>query len=323
MSGNYVKKIAIVGATGTVGRHIVAELLRKKQTIHQELQITAITRTDSTASIPGGVRAAPVDYGDHASLVAALAGHDVLVITLAVAAPGDTQEKLVTAAVEAGVEFILPNFWGVDTADEKLGSDILLGLKERSICQKIEDLGQKSAWIGMVTSFWYEMSLASPWAFGMDYPGRKWTFYDEGETKINVIVCGRAVANLLTLPLESATGPSLSGFKNRLVYTASFCLSQRDMFESVLRVTGAKPEDWEIRYETTTQRFADGQKQLAAGDRAGFGKLLYSRVFFQDGSGNYEEQHGLHNDILGLDKESLDEFTKIAIARVESGSTYP
>lgn len=44
----------------------------------------------------------------------------------------------------------------------------------------------------MVTSFWYEMSLASPWAFGMDYPGRKWTFYDEGETKINVIVCGEA-----------------------------------------------------------------------------------------------------------------------------------
>jgi saccharopine dehydrogenase-like NADP-dependent oxidoreductase len=92
-------------------------LRKKKQTTHQELQITAITRTNSTASIPGGVRAAPVDYGDHASLVAALAGHDVLIITLAVTAPGDTQEKLVTAAVEAGVEYILPNFWGVDTAE--------------------------------------------------------------------------------------------------------------------------------------------------------------------------------------------------------------
>jgi hypothetical protein len=134
---------------------------------------------------------------------------------------------------------------------------------------------------------------------------------------------GRAVANLLTLPLESTTGPSLSGFKNRLVYTASFCLSQRDMFESVLRVTGTKPEDWDIRYETTIQRFADGQNQLAEGDRAGFGKLLYSRGFFQDGSGNYEARRGLHNEILGLEKEHIDDFSKIAIARVESGSTYP
>lgn len=134
---------------------------------------------------------------------------------------------------------------------------------------------------------------------------------------------GRAVANLLSLPIESETGPSLSGFKNGLVYAASFCVSQRDIFESVLRVTRTTADDWSISYESSAQRFADGQKQMADGDMAGFGKLLYARVFFKDGSGNFEARRGLHNDLLELEKEKLDDFTKIAIARIESGSTYP
>ncbi|ETS79201.1 hypothetical protein PFICI_09054 [Pestalotiopsis fici W106-1] len=72
--------------------HIVAELLKKKQTQQQQqdLQLAAITRVNSAASIPDGVRAAQVDYNDHASLVAALAGQHVLIITLVVAAHKDT-----------------------------------------------------------------------------------------------------------------------------------------------------------------------------------------------------------------------------------------
>ncbi|KAK6210892.1 hypothetical protein LQW54_005769 [Pestalotiopsis sp. IQ-011] len=339
MSHNHVRKIAIVGPS---------------------FAITAITRAGAATplALPDGVRAAEVDYDDRASLVRALAGHDVLVVTLAAAAPEGTQERLVEAAAEARVGYILPNFWGVDTAEyvtptyspslwptgaaedmekgkalltsspapsDQLSADVLLGLRQRAACRLVSDLGA-SAWVGVVTSFWYEMSLASPWAFGMDYEARKWTFYDDGETRINVITLpqsGRAVANLLSLPIESETGPSLSGFKNGLVYAASFCVSQRDMFESVLRVTGTTASDWSIIYESSAQRFADGQKQMADGDMAGFGKLLYSRVFFKDGSGNFEARRGLHNDVLGLEEEELDDFTKIAIARIELGSTYP
>lgn len=94
-----------------MGKYIVAELLKAAK--HE---VTAITRLDSTAEIPNGVNVAKVNYDDPLTLVAALRGHDVLVITLAVTAPRDTQEKLVTAAAEAGVPFILPNFWGLDTA---------------------------------------------------------------------------------------------------------------------------------------------------------------------------------------------------------------
>ncbi|KAH6656469.1 CipA protein [Truncatella angustata] len=320
MTQKFTKRVAIIGATGTVGKHIVASLLKTGK--HE---VTAVTREDSTSKIPAGVRVAKVNYDDPTTLVDALRDQDVLVITLAVTAPQDTQGKLLQAAAEAGVPFVLPNFWGVDDADENLGSDVLLGLAQRAARKQIEGSG-RSAWIGMVTSFWYEISLCAPWGFGMDYKNRKWTFYDDGETKINVITLpqsGKAVANLLSLPLEASSGTSLSQYRNKLIYTASFCISQKDMFDSVLRVTGTKLEDWTVDYEDSTKRFAEGKKQFEGGDLAGFGKLLYSRAFFKDGSGNYEAKRGLDNEALGLEEESLDDFTKLAIQRIDSGATYP
>ncbi|KAG0301568.1 hypothetical protein BGZ99_003392, partial [Dissophora globulifera] len=61
-------------------------------------------------------------------------------------------------------------------------------------------------------------------------------------------------------------------------------------------------------------------KELGAGNRTGFAKLLYARTFYPDGSGNFE--HKLNNDILGLPKEDLDEATKRAIELAQSGYMY-
>ncbi|KAJ7697601.1 hypothetical protein B0H17DRAFT_1051614 [Mycena rosella] len=87
------------------------------------------------------------------------------------------------------------------------------------------------------------------------------------------------------------------------------------MLESVLRVTGTKESDWKIEHEAHEARYAAGVAQMKGGDRHGFIKQLYSRVFYPDGCGDYEVRHGLHNEILGLPKEDLDEFTKIAVDR--------
>ena len=40
---------------------------------------------------------------------------------------------------------------------------------------------------------------------------------------------------------------------------------------------------------------------------------MYTRVFYPDGGGDFEASRGLQNDVLGLPKEDLDEFTKIAV----------
>jgi hypothetical protein len=103
---------------------------------------------------------------------------------------------------------------------------------------------------------------------------------------------------------------------------SSFRVSQKDMFESVLRVSGTRAEDWEMVHEDPKKRYADGLEAMQGGDHAGFVKLLYSRVFYKDGCGDYETSRGLDNGALGLEKEDIDDFTKIAIERAEAGITY-
>ena len=88
------------------------------------------------------------------------------------------------------------------------------------------------------------------------------------------------------------------------------------------RVTHTKPEDWTISHVTSQSQFEEGKRQLAAGDRMGFGKLLYGRTFYPNGDGDYESKHGLYNDLLGLPKESLDESTSIAVEMAAKGAVY-
>ncbi|KAI1630687.1 CipA protein [Biscogniauxia mediterranea] len=319
---NHIRKVAVVGATGTVGMFIVEALLKLGK--HE---VTAITRADSKAIIPNGVKSAKVDYEDHSSLVNGLRGQDALVITMSVNAPKETQSKLVKAAAEANVPYVLPNEWGVDSSKMPFGKDVLIGPDHVAILKEIEALG-KSSWISVITGFWYEYSIGiGPDANGFDYKKRTVSFIDDGETKINFTTweqTGRAAANLLALPItpEKPGAPSLSGYKNKHVYVASFLVSQKDMFASILRVTGEKESDWKISYEESTKRYEEGKKQLFGGDRAGFQKLLYTRTFYKDGAGNFEARETLQNEALGLPKEDLDECTKFAVVLAEQGITY-
>ncbi|KAK8046641.1 hypothetical protein PG996_014705 [Apiospora saccharicola] len=305
----HVKNVAIVGATGTVGTYIVDELLKAGK--HQ---VTAITRQDSTAAIPEGVKVAKVDYDNHDSLIAALRGHDVLIITMSVQAPKESQLKLVDAAADAGVRWILPNEWGLDQTNEALADGAFMGAPEP----------RRPSWIGVVCGFWYDFSLGgSPLRYGFDFANRSVTLFDEGTQPINTTTfpqVGRAVARLLALPTEEKDKSgekkgSLAHFRNGFVYISSFCASQKDMLESALRVTGTKIEDWQVGLEGSADRYARGLKMMQEGNMAGFVQAMYTRTFFPNDDGAYERRHGLHNGLLGLPVEDMDEFTKLAIGR--------
>jgi hypothetical protein len=123
---------------------------------------------------------------------------------------------------------------------------------------------------------------------------------------------GRAVAALLSLPIKSDGGACLEDFRNKVVFVSSFSVSQQDMFESALRVTGTRKEDWTITNEAVQARFSSGLKDVSEGRREGFAKLI-SRAFFPDGGGNVE--HKTLNDVLGLPKEMIDNATRAAIER--------
>lgn len=285
-----------------------------------EHNITAITRSCSTSTFPPDVTAQPVDYDDPSTLVAALRGQDALVITLSGrSAIEETEAKLVRAAAEAGVKWILPNEWSPDTANEALVRDLnfLLQMKIRTR-ELIERLGQ-SAYVAVVTGFWYEYSLAKEGNYGFDFKDRAVTLFDEGEARISTSTwphIGRAVVGLLSLPIkaEGSGGPCLEDFRNQVVYTSSFTVSQKDMLASACRVTGTKEADWRISKESARDRFELGQKQVQEGNMAGLSKVLYTRIFFP-GDGNFASTKGTIDETLDIPQEDLDEATKLAVER--------
>ncbi|PNY29435.1 oxidoreductase CipA [Tolypocladium capitatum] len=328
---NRIEKVAIVGVRnqpcrflvvgGQVGTYITKHLLNTgKHTV------TAITRTDSTTQLPEGVKAAKVDYDNEQSLVDALKGQQFLIVSMAVAAPKDTEQKLIKAAAKAGVPWILPNSYTADLKNKVLSNENLAGAGVLASIEAIEKEGM-SSWVALVSSFWYEYSLAmSTQFYGFDTTNKKIEFIDNGNTKINTTTwdqSARAIAALLSLKElpedENDKSVTLSRWRNEPLYVSSFLVSQRDMLASLNRVLGTKDSDWETKSEPHQERYNRGLKELQEGNMLGFATALYTRVFYPNGDGNYEAKYGLANEALGLPKEDLDEATKAAVAMVQRG----
>ena len=287
--------------------------------------MTAISRPGSTNTLPEGIQVVRVDYSgdDILGLVEALRGQDALIVTMAVTAPRDTMGKLIRAAAQAGVPYILPNWFGHDAANDSLCQDSFLTQMRDNVRDEIKkNLGVSSP-LFLICNFWYEFSLGGgPDRFGFDFQSRSLVYFDDGDVAINTSTwpqCGRAVAALLSLKRlpddDKDVSPTLSQFANEggLVYISSFRLSQRDMFESVKRVTGTTDADWAITRDASEQRWKDGTAEVLKGNFKEFTKMLYSRMFFPNGDGDYQSRRALDNDVLGLPVEDLDAATKIAV----------
>ncbi|KAM5346421.1 hypothetical protein ACJ41O_009426 [Fusarium nematophilum] len=323
---NRIERVAIVGAGGSVGQYLAKALLETgKHTV------TAITRTGSTNKIPLGVKVATVDYDDEESIVAALKDQQFLAISMSVTAAPGTQEKIIKAAAKAGVPWIMPNCYGTDFTNASLAEENLTGQSVQPGIKAVEEAGV-SSWIAMGCSYWYEFSVAQgPEWYGFDFSGdqRKITFYDDGETRINTSTweqCGRAFAALLSLKElpedESDKSTTISQWRNKPLWISSFLVSQREMLDSVQRVTGTTDKDWVIEYEGSKERWSRGMGLLKVGDRSGWAMAMYARTFYPNGDGNIEAKYGLANGVLGLPKEDLDEASKRAVDLVKSGYNY-
>jgi len=308
-------------AGGRIGKEIATALLKTGQ--HS---VRALTRAGSTTSLPEGVEVAEIDYADESTIVSALKNIDFLVITLSTMVPAGTHSKLVRGAAAAGTKYVMPNSYGPDPANEDLMEKTLLGKASKADAAEIQELGMRR--VVLSCSFWYEWSLGcGPSAYGFDLEKRAVTFFDDGNTKINTstwVQCGRAVAALLSLKVlpedEHDKTPTLSRFFDGIAYVSSFRVSQRDMFESVKRVTGTKDEDWAITSEDSRERWQRGMEALGKGNRDGFVRAMYSRVFWPRGGGDFETTKGLHNEMLGLSlDEDLDERTAASIQMAKTG----
>ena len=228
------------------------------------------------------------------------------------------QPGIVQAAVKADVKWIMPNYYGAGLRPRasSLHQDPIIGNFQNFIkgVEKYQDQGVN--YIALCCGFWYEWSLSrgEEW-LGFDIQQRSVTFYDDGKTKLNTTTfeqCGKAVANLLSLPFKDGK-PAVQDWKNQGLHVSSFLISQRDILDSLNRVMGTTDADWTITHEPVKERYERGVKQLQGGNRLGFATLLYARLLFPEAPGDYETGYELDNEKLGLPKEDFDEATKKAV----------
>lgn len=129
----------------------------------------------------------------------------------------------------------------------------------------------------------------------------------------NLATVALAIARLMSLPVISHSGVSLSDHGNRFVYVRSFHTTQREILSAVQRVTNTTDADWEISY-TEVQAFIDeGAVRMAEGDYMGMANVLYGYTMKEGAGGDYESVRGVSNELLGLPEEDLDESVENAL----------
>jgi uncharacterized protein YbjT (DUF2867 family) len=297
------RKIAIVGAGGKLGKPTLKALLSKG--VHT---ITAIQRNESTSEFPSEVAVKKGSFTDESFLVDAFKGQDVLIVIVPI--PNmDLGDIFIRAAAKAGVPYILPTEFGVDTP--KMENDHSMMGPKMARRRLVEELGG-SSWIAVIVNFWLDANIQSS-LWGIDVKGRKAEILKGADAKISTTTVSRSgegIAVLLSLPEAE-----LARYKNRSYYYSSFELSQRDIFEAIKRATGTKDTDWDIIEKDAAHVVQDCDLKIRNGD----GYAEWYRLFvmsFQGIQGSNYEEKVVDLRRYGLPNENLDEVIKRAIAEI-------
>ncbi|KAI0414455.1 hypothetical protein F5X98DRAFT_349260 [Xylaria grammica] len=295
-SSKQTRNVALVGAKGTVGTHILSALLAAGH------KTSVLTRPGSSTDFPSTVTVHVGDYDDEEFILRGLDGQDVLILALGFNAY-DAQIPLIKAAAKVGVSYIVPCEFGSDPTHQKLNAEIQMMNVKAQYRKLIEDLGV-SSWIGVVNNPWVEFSIRLG-LYGIDLKKRTAAFFDEGNVKANVTTLtrvGETLAALLALPEAE-----LSKHKNEFVYFSSFYASQRDILASAMRATGTTEKDWTVTSISTDKAIQDAREPVA--DPAARMMLLFALVFKEGYGGDYDSKV-VDYEKLGLAGEDLDSVIK-------------
>jgi uncharacterized protein YbjT (DUF2867 family) len=104
MPSNIYKNVLLVGAAGTLGKHILPNLLADSN-----FKVSVLSRADSTATFPSNVHVLKVDYSNKLALIKALIEPDAIISAVGGEALVNNFDKsLIEAAIEASVKGIIP-----------------------------------------------------------------------------------------------------------------------------------------------------------------------------------------------------------------------
>ena len=301
------QKIAVAGATGFLGRKVLAHLL----TISTVKRITVLTRSNSIPDFPTlpilSVVSIP-SYEDQTALTSILRGHDLVISTIGGVAAQILDPVLLSAAVSAGVQRFMPSEYTLDVmhphAIAVAGSTVLAGrIRNAQAIQKLAEAGEieyTTIVSGAILDWWFENG-----DLGVDMRRKKVTLYDGGEKEVTgstTDFISHCVGAIVTMPPETT--------KNRRIRIAEVKYSGEEISEAFQEVTGEK---WEVDERSTDTLLNEGKKAGVKGDLRGL-YLSHILALNFDGEGAAFFREGLKFRGGSVKRRSLREIVKRFVA---------
>jgi uncharacterized protein YbjT (DUF2867 family) len=138
----HLLNIALIGASGNLGQHVLSAVLAKKRS---DQNITVISRTASNATFPESVTVKKGDLTDSSFLESALNGQNILVLMLNQASifGGQDEPRIIEAAARAGVKYVVPSEFGCSSENPAIVAMVPFLGGRKMINDQIKALGMK------------------------------------------------------------------------------------------------------------------------------------------------------------------------------------
>lgn len=291
-----LKNVALIGASGSVGKVLVDAFLNDKR-----FNVTILRRGSSSATYPSEFKVVDVDYDSLESLTAALAGQDAVVSTINSAAPVDTQKKFIDAAIAAGVKRFVPSEFGCGL-DNELNQTLPVFAPKIAIQKYLKEKAQS-------TPLTYTFAYSGPFLdWGLEHQlllrtvDSKPKLFDGGNTvfsttKLDTVAA--AVLAILSKPEET---------KNREVRFQSTAISQNRLFALAKEVAPQRNWEPEVVKIDDIVRVADDRLSKGLLDHETFIPYLVRAIMDPRYGPKFET---LDNELLGLKQVTEAEIKDI------------
>lgn len=297
-----IVNVALVGATGSLGSHILTALLAEGT-----FTVTVLQRASSTSALPTdhqSLRVAPIpDDPSLDELTALFTGQDAVVVCYR-AGNAAAQIKLGQAAFAARTvrRFIPADFGSCDSGGARERELVKLFDRKVEIRRSLQALAEQSdtfTWTSLVNGHFFDWGLRENFLH-FNLKERRADIIDDGDLKSSqatLAQIARATVRVLQRPEQT---------RNKMLFIQSFCVSQNEILASLRKAMGGGEggKDWEItRYES--EAFIREKKARAdAGDLDAIEDLVFVLGAID---GDWRAKPDFAMELLGLEDEDLDE----------------
>ncbi|KAL0944533.1 isoflavone reductase [Colletotrichum truncatum] len=321
-----LKNVLIIGASGALGIPTLEEFL------NPQYRVSVLSRRESTATFPDGVKVFKADYNDPDAIKAAMEGQDV-VISIVGGHAAEDQRLLIDAALASGVKRFFPSEYGPYTRDPKMAKiNPYTNPYKSAIVDYLQSKETEMSWTSLVTGGFFDWAMDNGF-FGFDFGTKTAGLIDDGittfcfyyfsnncqlsERRLNMQMRRKintsSVRNkdIPVIPFRDYPHRRYVGHvmvrlrtsprRHHDIFIASFHHTQRDILNEIEKLDDQK---WAIQHLSSDNVIANGEKRVKEGDFAGIMDLTRGAAMGKPGLVDLRS-HGLWNEKLGLPKEHM------------------